>query len=125
MLTREQTAIVSSAGNIKINAVAGSGKTTTLIEYARVRPGEKILYLAFNRAVKLEAEVSKPAKSAEKSYSYKSVREKNKSAYAPWTDSEDKKLMDLFYGGKSTKELARIFERTTGSIISRIKKMKL
>ena len=56
MLTREQTAIVSSAGNIKINAVAGSGKTTTLIEYARVRPGEKILYLAFNRAVKLEAE---------------------------------------------------------------------
>ncbi|HTI10409.1 MAG TPA: 3'-5' exonuclease [Puia sp.] len=56
MLTREQIAIVNSRGNIKINAVAGSGKTTTLIEYARARPGEKILYLAFNRAVKLEAE---------------------------------------------------------------------
>src|ERR1700743_1744014 len=56
MLTREQLAIVNSTGNIKINAVAGSGKTTTLIEYARARPGEKILYLAFNRAVKLEAE---------------------------------------------------------------------
>jgi len=56
MLTREQKAIIDSTGNIKINAVAGSGKTTTLIEYARARPGEKILYLAFNRAVKLEAE---------------------------------------------------------------------
>jgi superfamily I DNA/RNA helicase len=48
--------IVQSSGDIKINAVAGSGKTTTLIEYARARPGRKILYLAFNRAVKLEAE---------------------------------------------------------------------
>ena len=56
MLTKEQIAIVGSSGNIKINAVAGSGKTTTLIEYARARPGEKILYLAFNKAVKLEAE---------------------------------------------------------------------
>jgi len=56
MLTREQMAIVNSTGNIKINAVAGSGKTTTLLEYARARPGMKILYLAFNRAVKLEAE---------------------------------------------------------------------
>ncbi len=56
MLTSEQRAIIESKGNIKINAVAGSGKTTTLIEYARARPGEKILYLAFNRTVKLEAE---------------------------------------------------------------------
>ncbi|HEX2533739.1 MAG TPA: UvrD-helicase domain-containing protein [Chitinophagaceae bacterium] len=55
-LTGEQEAILRSEGNIRINAVAGSGKTTTLIEYARTRPaGARILYLAFNRAVKLEA----------------------------------------------------------------------
>lgn len=55
-LTSEQQAIISSTGNIKINAVAGSGKTTTLIEYARTRPPRsRILYLAFNRSVKLEA----------------------------------------------------------------------
>lgn len=55
-LTKEQAAIINSTGNIKINAVAGSGKTTTLIEYARARPGEsKIIYLAFNKSVKLEA----------------------------------------------------------------------
>lgn len=56
MLTAEQTAIINSTGDIKINAVAGSGKTTTLIEYARARPKQRILYLAFNKAVKLEAE---------------------------------------------------------------------
>ena len=37
-LTPEQTAIIRSTGNISINAVAGSGKTTTIIEYARTRP---------------------------------------------------------------------------------------
>lgn len=55
-LTKEQYDIISSTGDIKINAVAGSGKTTTIIEYAKTRPGKsKILYLAFNKSVKLEA----------------------------------------------------------------------
>jgi len=55
-LTKEQQAIVNSTGNIKINAVAGSGKTTTVIEYARARPKHsKMLYLAFNKSVRLEA----------------------------------------------------------------------
>lgn len=55
-LTKEQQDIISSTGNIKINAVAGSGKTTTVIEYARTRPeGSRILYLVFNKAVKTEA----------------------------------------------------------------------
>ncbi|HMI77214.1 MAG TPA: UvrD-helicase domain-containing protein [Ferruginibacter sp.] len=55
-LTGEQEAIIRSEGNIKINAVAGSGKTTTIIEYAKARPRHaKILYLAFNKSVKDEA----------------------------------------------------------------------
>lgn len=57
VLTDEQKSIIESKGDIKINAVAGSGKTATVIEYAKARPSEsKILYLAFNRSVKLEAE---------------------------------------------------------------------
>ena len=55
-LTKEQQDIIESTGNIKINAVAGSGKTTTIIEYARSRPEKSnILYIAFNKSVKLEA----------------------------------------------------------------------
>lgn len=56
-LTAEQQNILNTNENIVINAVAGSGKTTTLIEYAKTRnTSSKILYLAFNRSVKLEAE---------------------------------------------------------------------
>jgi F-box protein 18 (helicase) len=55
-ITKEQQDILNSTGDIKINAVAGSGKTTTIIEYARTRPqNSRILYLAFNKSVKLEA----------------------------------------------------------------------
>ena len=55
-LTSEQESIINSSGSIRINAVAGSGKTTTLIEYARTRPSNSsILYLAFNKSVKDEA----------------------------------------------------------------------
>jgi superfamily I DNA/RNA helicase/predicted RNA-binding Zn-ribbon protein involved in translation (DUF1610 family) len=56
-LTSEQIKILNSTGNIKINAIAGSGKTTTIVEYAKTRPANsKILYLAFNRTVRQEAE---------------------------------------------------------------------
>ena len=55
-LTPEQEAVLKTNHNLVINAVAGSGKTTTLIEYAKTRPaGSKILYLAFNKTVKTEA----------------------------------------------------------------------
>lgn len=54
--TNEQYEIINSTGNIKINAVAGSGKTTTIVEYAKSRPKNcRILYLAFNKSVKTEA----------------------------------------------------------------------
>ncbi len=54
--TEEQIAIIAATGDIKINAVAGSGKTTTIIEYAKTRPqGSRILYVAFNKSVKIEA----------------------------------------------------------------------
>jgi len=56
LLTPEQEAVLNTNGNLVINAVAGSGKTTTLIEYAKCRPANsKILYLAFNKTVKTEA----------------------------------------------------------------------
>lgn len=54
--TTEQHTILETTGNIRINAVAGSGKTTTIIEYAKTRPrNSRILYLAFNKSVKVDA----------------------------------------------------------------------
>ncbi|MEM6628489.1 MAG: UvrD-helicase domain-containing protein [Bacteroidota bacterium] len=55
-LTEEQKEVIAAEGNAKVNAVAGSGKTTTLIHFAKARPGNRILYLAFNRSVRQEAQ---------------------------------------------------------------------
>ncbi len=55
--TGEQEAVFAASGDIKINAVAGSGKTTVLVEFARRQPpGTRILYIAFNRSVRLSAQ---------------------------------------------------------------------
>ena len=54
--TEEQEAILNSDGDIIVNAVAGSGKSSTLVEYCRRRPQEKMLYLVFNRSAKLDAQ---------------------------------------------------------------------
>lgn len=55
-LTEEQNKVIQSNGDIRVNAVAGSGKTTTIIEYAKTRPkNSRILYLAFNKSVRSEA----------------------------------------------------------------------
>ena len=56
-LTGEQQAVIDTNFDLVINAVAGSGKTTTLVEYAKSRPANsRILYLAFNKTVKTEAQ---------------------------------------------------------------------
>ncbi len=57
-LTQQQTEILDSITqyeNIKINAFAGTGKTTTLKLIANNYPSKKILYLAFNTGIKNEA----------------------------------------------------------------------
>lgn len=40
---------------LKIEAKAGTGKTSTLVEIAKANPGKRFLYLAFNKAIAEEA----------------------------------------------------------------------
>ncbi len=50
--TDEQAAILSASGErIRVRALAGTGKTTTLRLLAEANPDSRILYLAFNRSV--------------------------------------------------------------------------
>lgn len=44
-------------------------------------------------------------------------------AYTPWTNEEDKQLLELYHNGKSVKELMEIFQRNQGAITSRISKL--
>ena len=59
VITDEQREIIDSNENIVVNAGAGSGKTSTLLEYARKKlqdnPSAKILYLVYNKEMKKEA----------------------------------------------------------------------
>ena len=54
-LTEEQKVIIDHNSDLRINAFAGTGKTTTLLEYAKRYSHNSILYIAFNRSVKEEA----------------------------------------------------------------------
>ncbi|HAT1583141.1 TPA: ATP-dependent helicase [Raoultella ornithinolytica] len=59
--TEEQQAVIGWRGNqLIVNAFAGTGKTSTLVEYAKANPQLRMLYVAFNRAVREEAEAKFP-----------------------------------------------------------------
>lgn len=54
--------ITDDAGNASIEAVAGSGKTTTIVEAAkRLPPTSRALFLAFNKSIALELAARLPA----------------------------------------------------------------
>jgi F-box protein 18 (helicase) len=63
-LTEEQLEIVnfeiSDNSSLKVIAFAGTGKTTTLLEYAKCRPNNSFLYVAFNKSIQTEAEKKFP-----------------------------------------------------------------
>lgn len=61
-LTDEQRMVVESdCEALRVVAFAGAGKTSTLRAYAEARPDMHFLYLAFNRAIKQEAERKFPS----------------------------------------------------------------
>jgi len=104
-LTPEQYDIINAAGNIKINAVAGSGKTTTIIEYAQTRPPHsRILYLAFNKSVKLEAQ----RKFAEKGLAHVRVETAHSLAYKHIVFRKDYKVRAHGYTSNDIVELLQL-----------------
>lgn len=61
-LTLEQERIVGcDALSLAVKAFAGAAKTTTLIQYAKARPRQKMIYLAFNKSVATEAQSRFPS----------------------------------------------------------------
>lgn len=59
--TPEQAAIIGWSGTkLVVRAFAGTGKTSTLVRFALANPDSRMLYLAYNRAVRNEAEQKFP-----------------------------------------------------------------
>ena len=57
-LTNEQQSVVDCDFKdvLIVNAYAGTGKTSTLIEFCKARKDKKILYLSYNSSMRAEAE---------------------------------------------------------------------
>jgi len=53
------------------------------------------------------------------------TKEKYPNAYEPWTSEADEKIKQLYNQGKSNSELSKIFQRRSGAIRSRLKKIGL
>ncbi|HHX1453282.1 TPA: hypothetical protein ACU6JD_005195 [Salmonella enterica] len=59
--TPEQAAVIAWKGErLVVSALAGTGKTSTLCRYAEENPTERMLYVAYNRAIRDEAEQKFP-----------------------------------------------------------------
>ena len=60
--TPEQQPIIDyEGGHLVVKAYAGCGKTTTLVAYAKAHPKLRILYLAYNRAIRDEGAAKFPS----------------------------------------------------------------
>ncbi|EAA8668788.1 DNA helicase, partial [Salmonella enterica] len=59
--TPEQADVIAWQGKrLVVGAFAGTGKTTTLRRFAEQNPDERMLYIAYNRAIRDEAEQKYP-----------------------------------------------------------------
>ncbi|CAI1993574.1 Uncharacterised protein [Serratia proteamaculans] len=55
--TPEQASIIGWSGSkLVVTAFVGSGKTSILVRFALAKPDSRMLYLAYNRAVRDDAE---------------------------------------------------------------------
>lgn len=58
-----------------------------------------------------------------KAYDVQEIRKRHPKAYAPWTDEEDRKLLEKCKIRMSPKELVKIFGRQPGAIRLRLEKL--
>jgi len=56
-------------------------------------------------------------------YTVEDKRKQDANAYKPWTDEDDKKLIELHNAGMNAKDLSECFKRNKGAIRSRLKKL--
>lgn len=87
--TSEQQAIINAAkttnANLIVNALAGTGKTTTIEMVCNVVTGIPILYLAFNKRIVVEAEKRMP--------SHVECRTQNSLGHRVWAQATGRRLV--------------------------------
>lgn len=114
-LTEEQLAIVHSDTDLRVNAIAGSGKTSTLLAYAEQCPDKRILYLVFNKSVRDEAR----QKFREKRLNHVTVETAHSLAFR-WISQKSRSLK-LKHAGYSAFEVREILDLSMGDLIQEMK----
>jgi hypothetical protein len=110
--TDEQMRIITSEEDITmVQAFAGTGKTSTVIEYMRRRPEKKILYLAFNKAMEMSA------KARVKDMAHVDVYTMH--AYALEYLKNGHLPDDVVVGELRVKDLLSMYDRSTADDVSR------
>ena len=106
-LTLEQQQIVEAVklhNRMRVNAYAGTGKTTTLRAIAKAYPSKRVLFLAFNNSVAKEINEKKPQNMTASTihslaYQFTARRLKNmkiETGYANWMREVQKHLSEKF-----------------------------
>jgi superfamily I DNA/RNA helicase len=128
-LTTEQQTICQAARDLgessalKIQAFAGTGKTTTLAAVAESLPQQKFLYLVFNRAAADEAELKMPANVTVRTAHALAFRSlgyvyKSRLASSPWSwfpylkDKMPRALDSLMRSGRDATSAGAVIIRT-------------
>jgi len=102
--TEEQSIIISNKSNfLAIKAFAGTGKTTTLREFAINNPDKRILYVAYNNQTAKSARMSFPSNVTSKTahsiaysvYGYKLDKKLNRKTSLPFKPDTIRKLFGL------------------------------
>lgn len=125
-----------SLSSLKPTTLSEFGNAFGIGEYKKAQFGERFVRLICKHLAPADADeefeagacepsVDAPAEadSSGKELSYME-KQMYPNAYAPWTEQADNALLYLRQQGKSVLELAAIFQRGPGSILSRLKKLE-
>ena len=108
---------------VKTNPLAVAVKLNDLSDNMDIR---RLPYLS-DKDVKRLKKYLKAYKqlTGEPTYSLYACKQEFPNAYNPWSEEDDFKLTHMLCEGATTKEIAEVFQRKPGAIISRIKKLGL
>lgn len=124
----------SKTRNIPVTLVLGIGGEPCYPELLYIIPLERIPtivsnhlsiseYLYTSSSLIPSLFIPKKDKFVRKVYSMEEKIKKYPNAYKPWTLKDDEKLISLVKEQKSINEIAVMFKRNNGAIVSRIKKL--
>ena len=111
----------SQLGVKVIDKISEKGNAYTVLQYPiRIQKMLVEYFICEEKPDEVETEI------VEKNAWLAKIREEHAGAYMPWTDEEDRRLINEFKSGQfSTKDLSEIHGRTSGAIIARLKRLNL